>query len=320
MAGPLTLILTGSGVQREEFTVQISDLAVFEAVARLGSMSRAAIELHTVQSNVTARVHSLEKELGVGLFSRHSRGAALTDASRRLLPYADKIKVLMAEARSAASDDGTPAGKLALGSLETTAARRLPPVLAAYGLAYPSVEVAMTVGTNTRLIDLVLNHELDGAFVCAPADHPGLISDAVFHEELVLATSESAGEPARVLGSGCTILVKGPGCAYRQRLEHMLARQGVVDVRRLEFGTLEAIIDCVAAGLGITLLPYTVLAGAERAGRIRLHRLPAAEAAVETLFIRRHDAYESSAMRVFLARILPPTGGPVGAPAASRDG
>jgi LysR family transcriptional regulator, cell division regulator len=63
------------------------DLRVFEAVARLGGMSRAAIELNTVQSNVTARVLLLEEELGTPLFHRHSRGVALTDAGRRLLPY-----------------------------------------------------------------------------------------------------------------------------------------------------------------------------------------------------------------------------------------
>ena len=65
-----------------------ADLKVFEAVARNGGMNRAAAELHTVQSNVTARIRALEAKLGCPLFERHSRGVALTQAGERLLPYA----------------------------------------------------------------------------------------------------------------------------------------------------------------------------------------------------------------------------------------
>src|SRR5690349_16681320 len=98
------------------------DLRVFEAVARLGGMSRAAAELNTVQSNVTARIRHLEAELETKLFRRHARGVALTAAGERLLPYAARLGQLLAEARRAVQDDGTPAGALRLGSLETTAA------------------------------------------------------------------------------------------------------------------------------------------------------------------------------------------------------
>src|SRR3982751_6277360 len=106
------------------------DLRVFEAVARLGGMSRAADELNTVQSNVTARVRRLEAELGTALFARHSRGVSLTAAGRRLLPYAGRVGQLLDEARRAALDDWRPRGPLHIGSLETTAAIRLSPLLA----------------------------------------------------------------------------------------------------------------------------------------------------------------------------------------------
>ena len=114
-----------------------AELRVFEAVARLGGMSRAAEELHTVQSNVTARIRLLEEELGQPLFRRHSRGVALTAAGQRLLPYALRVRQLLTEARRAVEDDGTPSGPLVIGSLETTAALRLAPLLSAYVAAYP---------------------------------------------------------------------------------------------------------------------------------------------------------------------------------------
>ncbi|HLB97751.1 MAG TPA: LysR family transcriptional regulator, partial [Acetobacteraceae bacterium] len=105
-------------------------LKMFESVARTGGMNRAAVELHTVQSNVTARIRALEAELGCPLFERHSRGVALTPAGQRLLPYARRVAWLLADAARAARDDGEPRGPLTIGSLETTVALRLSPLIA----------------------------------------------------------------------------------------------------------------------------------------------------------------------------------------------
>ena len=78
--------------------MESSDLRVFEAVARLGSITAASDELHTVQSNVTARIRALEDQLGTALFRRHSRGVVLTRAGERLLPYAVQIAQLLKDA------------------------------------------------------------------------------------------------------------------------------------------------------------------------------------------------------------------------------
>jgi DNA-binding transcriptional LysR family regulator len=283
-----------------------SDLRVFETVARQGGMSRAAAELNTVQSNVTARIRQLEDELGTVLFERHSRGVTLTAAGRRLLPYAARAQRLLADARRAAIDDGTPKGELTVGSLETTAALRLSPVLSAYAAAYPEVDLVLTTGTTCELIDAVLGHRLEGAFVCGPVDHPELEEQTVFREQLVVATSPSV-RALDQLGAQerLKLVVLRAGCSYRQRLESMLAARGIVDVRLLEFGTLESIFACVGAGIGITLLPRIVVAAAARDGRLALHALPAAEAEVDTVFIRRRDAFTSSALAAFLAHVRP---------------
>jgi DNA-binding transcriptional LysR family regulator len=283
-----------------------ADLRVFEAVARQGGMSRAAAELNTVQSNVTARIHQLEEELGTALFERHSRGVTLTAAGRRLLPYAARTRRLLADARRAAIDDGTPKGELTVGSLETTAALRLSPVLSAYAAAYPEVDLVLTTGTTCELIDAVLGHQLEGAFVCGPVDHPELEEQTVFREQLVVATSPSV----RGLDQLCAqerlkIVVLRAGCSYRQRLESALAARGIVDVRLLEFGALESIFACVGAGIGVTLLPRIVLESAARDGRVALHALPSAEAEVDTVFIRRRDAFTSSALAAFLSHVCP---------------
>ena len=81
-----------------------SDLKMFEAVARLGGMNRAAEELNTVQSNVTQRIKRLEDELGTPLFDRHSRGVSLTAAGQRLMPYARDIRTILDDARRAVAE------------------------------------------------------------------------------------------------------------------------------------------------------------------------------------------------------------------------
>ena len=277
------------------------ELRVFEAVPRLGGMNRAAAELNTVQSNVTTRVRRLEEALATPLFHRHSRGVALTAAGRRLLPYAVRVGRLLADARRAVEDDGRPKGPLTVGSLETTAALRLSPILSTYAAAYPEVDLVLSTGTTCELIEAVLEHRLEGAFVCGPVDHPQLQEEATFREELVILTAPAVRTLDDLVTKGdLKIVVLRAGCSYRQRLEDILAKRGVVGVRRLEFGTLEAILGCVAAGLGVTLLPKSVVDSARRDGRVAVHELPQAEAGVETMFIRRRDALVSSALDAFL--------------------
>ena len=224
------------------------DLKVFQAVARTQGMNSAADVLHTVQSNVTARIRALEQELELKLFHRHSRGVTLTRAGERLLPYAKKIEVLLDEAKRAAADDGAPHGPLTIGSLDTTAAQRLPPIVTAFGTRFRDVNLVLRTGTNAVLIDEVLASELDGAFVCAPVKHPDLVAELAFREELVIAAAPGVKSLKQLLGaSQLKILVKGPGCAYRSRLEELLARRGLTPTGVMEFGTLEAIVGCVEA-------------------------------------------------------------------------
>ena len=281
-----------------------ADLRIFEAVARLGSMNRAAEDVHTVQSNVTARIRLLEDELGTPLFERHSRGAALTEAGRRLLPYAVRVRHLLDDARRAVQDRGTPAGPLTIGSLETTAALRLSPLLADYVAACPDVDLALRTGTTAELLADVDAHRVDGAFVCGPVTHPDLETEVFIREELVILTAPSIGRLDALLDAGePRIVVLRAGCSYRQRLEEILARRGRVGLRWLEFGTLEAIVGCVAAGLGLTLLPRGLIGPVWHPGRVAVHELPDGEGLVDTLFVRPRGAFVSSAMAAFLARV-----------------
>lgn len=278
-----------------------ADLKLFAAVARTGGMGRAADMLNTVQSNVTARVRVLEAEIGCPLFDRHSRGVTLTAAGRRLLPYADTILTMLDEAVRTARDDGEPNGSLTLGSLETTAALRLAPVLSRFVVEHPGVDLVLRTGTTCELIDEVLARRVEGAFVCGPVDHAALDVQTVFEEELVLLAAPHVTSLRAATCSGdARMVVLRAGCSYRQRLQSILAKRGIQAPRLLEFGTLEAILTSVAAGLGITLLPRSIVERLGHKDRISIHALPKSEARVQTLFVRRRDAFASSAMMAFL--------------------
>ena len=287
------------------------DLRFFEAVARLGGMNKAAAELKTVQSNVTARIRALEDELGVKLFARTNRGVTLTDSGRRLLPYALRVASVLDDARRAALDDGTPGGQLVVGSLETTAALHLTPLLSRFAAAYPAVDLSLRTGTSCELIEWVLGHRLEGAFVCGPVAHPELDVEPFFREELVMLTAATITDfEALARQAGFRIVVLRAGCSYRLQLEAILARRGIVNVRHMEFGTLEAIIGCVSAGLGVTLLPKALVGPVWREGRLAMHALPSGEGMVETVFVRRRDGYASSALGAFLGLARPELGQP----------
>ena len=281
--------------------MELADLATFQAVARAGTMTGAAVALATVQSNVTARVRALERGLGVRLFDRHSRGVALTQPGRQLLGYAQRILLLAEEAGRAVGDDGHPGGPLRLGSLETTASLRLPPVLTSYLARYPDVDLALRTGTTAELVTEVAERRLDAALVAGPVDHPALCGDAVVVEELVVVTPPAVRELETFLAgaSEVKLVLFRRGCSYRERLEEYIAPRARGPLRVVELGTLDGIVGCVGAGLGFTALPRAVAAPHAERGIVRLHALPASVARVETLLIRHRDAYVSSALARF---------------------
>ena len=286
-----------------------ADLKVFEAVARLGGMGRAAEALPTVPRNVPARIRRLEEELGTPLFRRHARGVEPTPAGHRLLPYALRAAQLLDDARRAALDDGTPQGPLVIGSLETTAALHLTPILTGFAAAHPLVDLTLRAGTTCELVDAVLSYQVEGAFVCGPVAHPGLDVEPAFVEELAVLTAPGVRSLDDLWAQGdVRVVVLRAGCSYRLRLEGILARRGIPAPRVLEFGTLETVVGCVAAGLGVTLLPRALIGPVWHEGRVALHSLPPGEARAETVFVRRRDGYHSSALTAFLLATRPLAG------------
>ncbi|MDP4005750.1 LysR family transcriptional regulator [Methylobacterium sp. NEAU K] len=284
------------------------DLMFFAAVAETGGIGRAAARLNTVQSNVTARIRALERAMRVPLFYRGSRGVTLTQAGERLLPYALQVGLLLTEAQHAVLAEGEPRGPLRIGAMETTAALRLPGPLAAFANRHPEVDIALETGPTEWLIGRVLDRSLEGAFVAGPVAQAGLVALPVLTEELILAAHPAIASLEALLDGlsrarEAKVLVFRAGCSYRRRLEDFLARQGLVHVRRMEFGTLDGIIGCVAAVMGVTLLPRIVAEPARSAGRLSVHALPEGAGHVQTLLVHRGDSVPTVAFACFAEQI-----------------
>ena len=285
--------------------MNVADLNFFAAVARYGSITKAARRLNTVQSNVTTRLRLLEEELGVSLFQRHHQGVTLTRSGRDLLPYAHQLDVLLQKARHAVSANQATRGALRLGSMETTAAARLPALLRKYVPAHRNVDVAIETGTTRTLTQAVLEYRLDGAFVAGPVEVDELESTRAFMEELVLVSSPEYKSVPSALAEGKIpkVFVFRVGCSYRQKLERFLAGRGLTLVNQLEMGTLEGIIGCVSAGLGITMMPFSVVESYVKRQEVAVHRLSPADALIETVFIMRRDLVRSPALEEFMATL-----------------
>jgi DNA-binding transcriptional LysR family regulator len=240
-------------------TIELQALEIFKAVVDCGGVTRAAAQLHRVPSNITTRLKQLEEGLGTKLFHRHNRKLLLSTEGKLLLAYAERLLSLSSEAELALRS-GKPRGKLRIGTLESTAAARLPPVLACYHRANPEVQIELVTGTTRALLEQVSRYAIEAAFVAERFEPDGLEMMPVFYEKLVVIAPKeiTAIKNARDI-RGMTVIAFAAGCSYRRTLEEWLARSKITPERVLEFGSYHAIVACVAAGSGIALVPYSVV-------------------------------------------------------------
>ncbi|HHQ2528068.1 TPA: LysR family transcriptional regulator NmoR [Pseudomonas aeruginosa] len=271
--------------------MDLSSLEIFRAVAHEASVTRAAQRLQRAQSNVTTRIRQLEEDLGVELFLRDGKRMSLTERGSEFLAYAEQLLALADEARQS-MHPAEPGGRLRLGSMESTAASRLPALLASYHKACPRVALEVSTGTSRALFDGVRARRLDCALVAAgpgwagELDGSGLRGEPLFREELLMilpAEHPPVHDVAEVRLR--TLAGFARGCTYRQLAEDSLGTPLTVQ----EVGSYHAILACVAAGACVGVLPRSVL---QLLGTPPLRSLPLAE--VDTWLVWR-EGYATAA-------------------------
>lgn len=280
--------------------MNLRDLIIFKAVAKQGSISRAANQLNYVQSNVTSRIQRLEEDLNTKLFHRHQRGMTLTPEGKKLIKYAQKVTSLVNEMKAVANAN-MPSGKLDIASVETVI--KLPLILSKYNKQYKDVDLTLSTGVTAELRDKVLNYQLDGAFVTKgnATDHPDLAEVEVFNEKLVLISDPSAMTLKEILHR--PILGFSDGCGYRAKLNEWMRDNRMTPTKVMELGTLETTLGSVISGLGIAYVPFSAVQHYEASGLIRCHRLPVKYSDITTIFIYRKSDYVTPALEKFIETI-----------------
>ncbi|MBF1803005.1 LysR substrate-binding domain-containing protein [Alloalcanivorax profundimaris] len=286
----------------------IRSLEIFRAVVDTGSFSAAAERLHTVQSNVTAHVKKLETELDARLLERRNPVVA-TPAGRQLLAYARRIVELHDDALSRFRPGGEPLGELRLGSMETTAAVHLPRLLTDFSRRWPQLGVHLHTGTTGELIEEVRGGRLDAAFVVAEDAGDDLALRPVFRERLVLVSGRPLESfPGRADLARMPFLAFRSGCGYRTTIEVLLADLKVAAPRIHEFGSLDAIVGCVGAGMGLALLPASTVDQYRRRHTLHTLDLPGDRGRVTTMIATLKQASWSRALEVFMEGVPGPAG------------
>ena len=269
--------------------LDLRSLEIFRTVAVEGSITKAAMKLNRVQSNISTRIKQLEQRLEKNLFSRQNRGLTLTPDGHLLLSYAERLLQLSMEA-SEALNEGKPRGVFRIGTMESTAAARLPEILSRYHQLYPDVKIELKTDTAGGLVDRLLNYDVEIAFVAEPVSFETISTQAVFEEELVLVAPQSFPPLENTSEiSGKTVVAFEPGCAYRRYLEEWLLESGIVPGGVITMGSYVAILACVSAGTGFAVVPQSVLDTVSSKGRFRLYPLPDKVARIKTLLAWRSD-------------------------------
>ncbi|MGJ7546198.1 LysR family transcriptional regulator [Variovorax sp. LT1R16] len=242
-------------------------LRIFNSVARELSITRAATRLGRAPSNVTTRIQQLEADFGCELFVRTGKRMALSAAGDRLLEYAQRMLALEEEARHVVSG-GLSGGALRIGSMESTAATRLPSLLAGYHAKHPTTRLELSTAPSRQLLEQVRTGRLDCAFIALPPSFSGadaladlgMVGVTAWREDLKLLLPASEYKARRAGDVQTRSLVAFPlGCTYRNIAEDLLGTAGSSEWTVQEMASYHAMIACVAAGACVTLLPASVL-------------------------------------------------------------
>ncbi|MEK4111568.1 MULTISPECIES: LysR family transcriptional regulator [Paenibacillus] len=245
--------------------MEIRQLKTFWTLASTCSFSQTAELLSYVPSTITMQIKSLEEELGVKLLDRLGKKVVLTDAGQQFLPYATKILNDVEEAKCISSQHGELAGTVVIGADEVLCAYLLPALFKRFRADYPGVRLLFRPLSGQELKSSLREGHADVVFVL---DEP--INSRDLHSEFLKdETFQMVVSPDHMLASRSELVIDDfhkqhfllteKNCSYRTYFDQSITKKGADALTELEFHSVEAIKQCVAAGLGIALLPEMAL-------------------------------------------------------------
>ncbi|MCZ7535301.1 MAG: LysR family transcriptional regulator [Acidimicrobiia bacterium] len=245
--------------------MELRHLETLLAIEAEGSFTAAADALHTVQSNVSEQVRQIESELGVPLLTRSRKGATPTEFGMLVLDRARRIRQeIDALHLDLSMIQGLETGHAGLGVVGTISRWLVPAVVADMRLRAAGVSLRVSEGASERLAVEVADRTLAQAVLTEPVDDARLVVEPLRDEELVallpvgLDLGHEAPVPLAVLAQHPMVLppVINP---LRREIDDAARAEGITLKVPLEVEGVRLILDLVAAGVGVAIMPATAV-------------------------------------------------------------
>jgi LysR family hydrogen peroxide-inducible transcriptional activator len=241
--------------------ISIKQLRYFSAVAQTGHFGLAAEQCAVTQPALSMQVQDLEKELGIQLLERGRKGVRLTPGGREIAERAARVLAdvndLIDSARHLA---GGFSGTLRFGAIPSIAPYLLPQLLPSIRATYPDLDLQLRETQTQKLLDELADGQLDVALLALPVEQPGIETLALFKDRFLLALPSSRKFPAAVratpdlLRDDRLLLLEEGHCLRDQALAFCGLRK-VESIDMFGASSLSTIVQMVANGMGLTLLP-----------------------------------------------------------------
>ena len=291
-------------------TLNLHQLATFQAVAKHRSYVRAAEELHFSQPAVSAQIRHLEESLGVKLFDQIGRKTHLTQAGEELYLYSQKIFSVIDETMDVMEALRSPYyGRLSVGADTTVGSYVIPGLLGKFRQIYPQVEILLQVLNRASLLEAIFNNRVELAVMgSVPDDAPVEIEPFAFNPLVLVAapTHRLAGlknVPIEEVGRE-HFLLREQGSGTRAALEKALEDAGLPLQVSMQVGNNSAIKQGVVAGLGIALISRVAIDMELETNRLVILDVEGFPIIRQWRLVHVKDKYLSATARAFKSFLL----------------
>jgi DNA-binding transcriptional LysR family regulator len=294
---------------RRAINITLRQLRIFEAVARFGSISRAAAEVHLTQPAVSMQVKQLEDQLGLQLLEQVGKRMCLTEAGRELRTHAGRIAAQMVDLGTAMEQfRDVDRGFIRL-SVMSTANYFLPRLIASFTASHPGVRISLEVANREAVMEALAENRTDLAITGQPPDTVNVTSQYFMDNPLVVIAHPS--HPLVKLGSVKlrqleqeTLVLRESGSGTRAAVERYLNAHGATYRPGCELSTNEAIKQAVQAGLGLGIVPAQTIELEQETQRLVVLPVEGFPLIRQWFIVHRSDKRLSAAAQAFLTLLL----------------
>jgi DNA-binding transcriptional LysR family regulator len=238
----------------------LPQLRALEASARLGSLTRAAAELHMSQATASVQIKKLSETVGLALFEQVGNRVQLTEAGQRVYAGCSELfRVLCDMERELAGMRGAATGPLRLAA-PASARHYASRLLAAFAQRHPGVKVSLHVEERLGLLRRLAGNEDDLYMFVEPPEEREIVVQALVPNPLVVfaCTGHALSRHSDIAFARLAeepFLMREPGSGTRMIILRLFARHGIAPKIRMELASDDAIREAIAAGLGVSILP-----------------------------------------------------------------